>query len=116
MNQFLRFVWNDALAFLAVSAVLAGVLVVLFPRAVASPMPSSYGYWIIVPSGAALAYRVAKAACLLRFGVHVDADILDKYVGFRNVAKINYSFDIETRTGDQLTPRARDNQALPLCY
>jgi hypothetical protein len=95
MSHILRFIWNDALAYLSASDVFVGLIVAMVP---VPEMPNSYGYWITVPSGAVLAYRIAKGALLLSFGVHVEADVLEKYVGYRNVAKIHYSFETETGT------------------
>ena len=95
MIRFFRFIWNDALACLSASLAVVGLVVVLSP---VEGMPDSYGYWVLGFGCGVLAYRIAKSATLLSFGSHTCPEVLDKYVGFRDVAKIEYSFNTETRT------------------
>jgi hypothetical protein len=95
MSYFFKFIWNDALAYLSATAAFVGVIFAIMPQLVPE-MPDSYGYWIAIPSGAVLGYRIGKGALLLTFGIHVDADVREKYVGFRDVAKTHYSLDTKT--------------------
>ncbi|MEM9411641.1 MAG: hypothetical protein AAGA30_11040 [Planctomycetota bacterium] len=95
MNRFFRFLWNDALTYLSASLAVVGVIVVLRP---VDGMPNSYGFWVLGLGGMMLACRIAKSAALLSFGSHTRPKILDKYVGYHNVAKIKYSFKTETAT------------------
>ena len=95
MSRFLRFIWNDAIAYLAGAIAIIGVVVVLLPI---QGMPEYYGYWVLGVGSIVLAYRIAKSAALLSLGSHTCPKVLDKYIGFRDVAKIHYSFTSDSST------------------
>ena len=69
MSRFLRFIWNDAIAYLAGAIAIIGVVVVLLPI---QGMPEYYGYWVLGVGSIVLAYRIAKSAALLSLSlIHI---------------------------------------------
>lgn len=93
MLQLLRYLWDDAFAYVAAAGILIGGLVACVPP-IAPKMPPSYGYWVIGVSAAVFLYRASKAAILFRLGKRTEAQIHDVHRAI-GITKLSYSFKID---------------------
>jgi len=89
MKHLLRFLFNDAVSYLALVVAAVGLIVVWNP---VENMPLSYGWWVVCIGSSVATCRALKALLLLTFGKRQSAQVQRKQIDHLGWGTIRYSF------------------------